>query len=115
MLYVDFKAGDKEYKLRLCTRDVITLEKNIGMNPLSIFGDGRTIPSVTVMIAILHASLQKFQHGVTMTDAYDIFDDYLADGHSMTDFISVIVEIYKVSGLIADDNKESEVENSEKN
>ena len=40
----------------------------------------------------------------------DIFDEYLNDGHIVTDFIAVIVEIYKVSGLI----KNSE-ENTEKN
>lgn len=114
MLYVDFKAGDKDYKLRLATRDIIALEKSIGMNPISIFGDGRTIPSLTVMIAVLHASLQKFQHGINLTDAYEIFDEYLADGHTMTDFISVIVEIYKVSGLIANDNESAE-ETNEKN
>ena len=100
MLYVDFMAGEKEYKLRLNTRNVITLEKNLNGNPLSIFGKGDTIPSITEMVAILHASLQNYHHGITMNDAYDIFDAYLADGNVMTDFIPVIVDIYKVSGII---------------
>lgn len=37
---------------------------------------------------------------MSLNDAYDIFDDYLADGHIMTDFFNVVVEVYKVSGLI---------------
>ena len=109
MLYTEFNTGNKEYKLRLNTRNVVLLEKQLGCNPLSIFGDGDTIPTVTVMVAILHASLQQYQHNITLNDAYDIFDEWLADGHASTDFIPVILEIYKVSGIIPDDtNKEEE-------
>ena len=35
-----------------------------------------------------------------MDKVYDIFDAYLADGHTPSDFIGVIVEVYKVSGLL---------------
>lgn len=100
MLYVDFMAGEKEYKLRLNTRNVITLEKSLNGNPLSIFGIGDRIPSITEMVAVLHASLQTYHHGIGMNEAADIFDAYLANGNSMTDFIPVIVDIYKVSGII---------------
>ena len=30
MMYVDFNAGGKDYKLRLATRNVVALEKAIG-------------------------------------------------------------------------------------
>lgn len=111
MLYVDFNAGGKDYKLRLSTRNIVTLEKAIGKNPLGIFGKGDEIPSVTTMVTILWQSLQKFQHGIGMDEAYNIFDDYL-DEHSMTDFIPVIIDIYKVSGIIRDTESK---EDSEKN
>jgi hypothetical protein len=110
MLYYDFKAGDKEYKLKLNTRNIVALEKNIECNPLMIFGNGDRVPTLSVMVAVLHASLQQYHHGITLNDAYDIFDEYVADGNSITDFIPVILEIYKVSGLI----KEG-AENTEKN
>jgi hypothetical protein len=55
MLYIDFEADRKAYKLRLTTREVITLEKRLGCNPLMIFGAGDKVPSVTEMVAILHA------------------------------------------------------------
>ncbi len=100
MMYIDFQAGGKEYKLRLTTRAIVTLEKTVGCNPLAIFGAGDTIPTITTMVSVLHASLQQYQHGITMNDAYDIFDAYLADGHAMTDFIPVILDIYRESGLI---------------
>lgn len=103
MMYVDFTAGNKDYKLRLNTRNVVALERSLGCNPLSVFGDGDTLPTVTVMVTVLHASLQQLNHGVSLNDAFDIFDEYLADGHSATDFINVMLDIYKVSGLINQD------------
>lgn len=105
MNFINFEVGNEVYKLRLNTRNIIQLEKALGCNPLSIFGDGETIPPVTQMVAILHASLQQYNHGITLNNAYDIFDNYLDDGHSAVDFIPVIIEIYKTSGLIPKDVK----------
>lgn len=100
MMYVDFQAGNKEYKLRLTTRNIVALEKQLGCNPLSIFGDGETLPTITTIVQVLHASLQTYQHNISLDDAFGIFDDYLADGNSMADILPVIIEVYKVSGLI---------------
>jgi hypothetical protein len=111
MLYIDFSAGGKDYKLRLNTRNTILLEKQLGCNPLSIFGNGETIPTITVMVSILHASLQQYNHGISLNDAYDIFDEWLAEGNSSTDFIPIILEIYKASGIIPKD-KEIEEKNA---
>jgi len=111
-MYIDFTAGGNDYKLRLSTRSIVALEKVLGCNPIMVFGtDGETIPTMTTMVQILHASLQKFHHNITLEKAYEIFDDYLDDGHQMINFISVIMDIYKVSGIInADSTGEAEVE-----
>lgn len=106
MMYVDFNAGDKSYKLRLNTRNMMALEKQIGMSPLAIF-DGETLPTITTMVSILWASLQQLNHGISMNDAYDIFDDYLADGHDVMEFYMLIIEIYKVSGLMRDESSKN--------
>ena len=103
MMYIDFTVGNKEYKLRLNTRSVVLLEKQLGCNPLTIFGDGNTIPTITVMVSILHSALQAYQHGITLNDAYDIFDEWLNEGNATTDFIPVILDIYKASGIIPKD------------
>lgn len=104
MMYVDFSAGNKDYKLRLNTRNVIALEKQLGCNPLTIFGNGETMPTITTLVQVLYASLQQYNHGISLNDAYDIFDDYLADGNAMTDFLPVLIEVYKVSGLIKNED-----------
>lgn len=108
MMYIDFSAGNKDYKLRLSTRNIVALERQLGCNPLSIFGAGDTIPTVTTMVTILHASLQQYNHGISFEDAYDIFDTWLADGHIMTDFIAVILDIYKASGIVGGSKEKTE-------
>lgn len=99
MMYVDFSAANKDYKLRLSTRSVVALESKLGCNPLLLFGDGDRMPTITDMVTVLYFSMQQLNHGISMEDTYEIFDAYLEE-HSATDFIPVILEIYKVSGLI---------------
>lgn len=106
MVYVDFTAGNKDYKLRLNTRNTVALEKSLGCNPISIFGTGDTIPTVTTMVTILYYSLQQLNHGISLEDAYNIFDNYIEDGNGATDFIPVILDIYKVSGIIKESGTE---------
>ncbi|MBR4419971.1 MAG: hypothetical protein IKT32_03745 [Clostridia bacterium] len=80
---------------------MIALEKALGANPLSIFdAEGNTMPPVTALVAVLHASLQQYNHGISMADAYDIFDAYIEDGNSVDKFIYVVLDIYRESGLI---------------
>lgn len=106
MLYTDFTVKDNQYKLRLNTRNIVNLEKQLGCNPMAIFGDGTTIPKITIMVQILHNALQQYQSNITLDKAYDIFDEWLDDGHNMTEFLGIIVEIYKVSGIIPEETNE---------
>ena len=112
MKYIDFEVGTKAYKLRLNTRSVVMLEKQIGCNPLSIFGaTGESVPTITTMVTVLHAALQQYHHGITLNDAFDIFDEYLED-HTTLDFLPVILDLYKTSGIIPKDSKETERKNA---
>lgn len=106
MMFYEFVVGEKTYKLRLTTRNIVSLEKVLGGNPLSIFGNGETIPTVQEMVNIMFYSMQQYNHGIDLNEAYDIFDKWLEDGHTVTDFIPVILEIYKVSGIIKDSGAE---------
>ena len=105
MMYVDFTAGNKEYKLRLNIRNTVALEKQLGCNPLMIFNDGDTIPTITTMVSVLHAALQQYNHGITLNDAYNIFEEWLNDGHTVVDFLPIIIDVYKVSGIIKQDEE----------
>jgi hypothetical protein len=102
MMYVDFEAGGKSYKLRLDTRSTIALEKQLGCNPLAIFGNGdeTEMPQITTLVQVLYCSLLPLNHGISLDEAYNIFDRYLEDGNGATDFLSVVIDVFKVSGLI---------------
>lgn len=106
MIYKEFKTKEQEYKLALNTSAICQLEKKINCNPIAIFGEGDTIPTVTIMVAVLHASLQKFHHGIKESEAANIFDEWLEDGNTITDFVPVIIDIYKVSGLLKAEEEE---------
>ena len=103
MNYVDFCVGGKEYKLVLTTRNIVTLESKLGCNVGAIFGldeKNPRIPTVTDMVNILHAALQKYQHNITISDTYDIFDDYIAEGNEPNSFLETVIKIYQVSGIL---------------
>ena len=107
MLFKRFEVGGRTYKLAMNTRSVIELEKKLGCYPISVFCDGDRVPTVTDMINILSAALQRFEHGLTQNDAISIFDTWLDEGHNIAEFIPVILDVYKVSGLISSENEEA--------
>ena len=113
-MYFDFEAGNKAYKLRLTTKAIMALESKIGCNPKMIFSaSGNRVPTVTEMIHILHNSLTAMHHGITFDKAVEIFDAWLTEGHTDTDFIPVIIGIYRVSGIFPQEATDDEEEAGE--
>lgn len=104
MNYYEFEAGGESYKLRLDIERTIQLENLLGKNPIMIFSDTE-LPKIGDMCAVLYCSLQAYNHGCTMKKAYSIFEEWLDDGNTPSDFISVILEIYKASGLLGGGEK----------
>lgn len=121
MLYTTISVGNKEYKARLNAKACVDLEKKLGTNPLNIFvkmlGDGENIilPSLGDLIAILHASLQAYHHGISVDKAYEIYDDFVNEGHNIMDLVAIVGEIYKVSGLMPEEVEENDKEIAPKN
>lgn len=109
--FTTFTVGDSEYKLCLSIESIVNLEPKIGCNPIMVFGTGDKIPTVGTMVEILHASMQKYHHGTTKKVAMDVFGNWLKEGHAVTDFCAIIVDIYKVSGLIVDSEEDEEAKN----
>ena len=111
MLFHIIKIGDTEYKCKINTNGLVSLERRLKGNPLNIFmtiGDESfTLPKIEDLLIIFHESLTTYQHGISMEDVYDIFDKYIEDGKTIVDFINEIVEIFNVSGLLPKDKKKS--------
>jgi hypothetical protein len=106
--------GRNTYELRLNTRASIALEKALGFNPITMFmaierGD---MPRLNDMLIMLHAMLQPMNHGMNMDKVYDLYDEYVADGHNLFDLVPVFIEVFQDAGYMA---KTSEIEGAEKN
>lgn len=114
MLYTTFTVKDRDYKLRLNAKACVDLEKKLGTNPINVFmgmvNDNIKFPTLNVLINILHQSMQALEHGITIDKVYEIYDDFIEEGHSMTDLIPVIIDVFKVSGLLPEDTEEVEEE-----
>lgn len=109
MLFTEWKVKDKEYKLRLNARAIVELEKHLGTNPLNKFievaNDG-TIPALGFIIDVLHAAMTAYNHGITVDDVYDIYDEFVDEGKTLTDLIQVLMEVFKTSGFIKEPKEE---------
>jgi hypothetical protein len=105
-MYIELPIKNETYKLRLTTRTSIALEKALGYNPLSMFMalDSGEMPKLTDMLIILHSMLQSLHHGITLDKTYDLFDDFVADGHNIFDLVPVFIEVFQESGYMAKTN-----------
>lgn len=61
---------------------------------------GGELPTVSEIIAVLHASLQALEHGYTEEAVCDLYDEYIDEGHNLSDIVPVVIEVFQVSGLI---------------
>lgn len=104
MMYYELKINDKEYKLRLDVRSVVSLEKELGKNPLFVFT--KKVPETEEMVLILYHSLKHYYPEATIEEAYAILDAWIDSGKLLTEFVSVCVEIYTISGLFKPEGKE---------
>lgn len=109
MLFHSFTIGGKDYKGRLSAKTCVELEKKLGTNPLNVFmaiAQKGEMPNLEVLITILHASLTQFNHGIKLEDTYTIYDEFVDEGHSLMDLVPILLDIFKVSGLIPEDEGE---------
>ncbi len=108
--YALITIGEKDYRCRLSAKACVELERKMGKNPLNIFmvmADGSVYPNLDDMMLIFHASLQKFHHSITLEQTYEIFDEYVDEGHTLIDLIPFILQIFQVSGFIPKEGEET--------
>lgn len=114
--YYSFTAGNTDYKLKLTTAAIVEAEEKIGYNLIQLFYNTRMgkLPTVKEMVTILHYSLQAYHHNLKLNDTYAIFDAWL-DDHQIMQFLPIILEIFKVSGIIKLEEEAAEDTDTEKN
>ena len=103
--YTTWKVGEVEYKLRLTTRQAVAVEEKLGVNLLKVFmprqDEDFPLPPLKVMLVVIHGALQKFEHGTTLDDVYDMNDDYVDAGGDQTSLLmDVIIPLFENSGFM---------------
>lgn len=101
-MYTTVTICGKDYKLRLGAAQIEQLEKHLGgRNPLDILmaAQGGQLPPLTATLRILHAAMQKFQHGVSWADVQNLYDVYVDEGNTYTDLLPHLIEVFRVSGF----------------
>ncbi|MEK4628111.1 DUF6096 family protein [Solibacillus sp. FSL R7-0682] len=110
MQYTTLKVGEQEFKLRATASAIVELEKKLGgRNPLQVLMtvENGEIPAVGNLLLILHASLQKYHHGMTWEKVLELYDDYVDVGNTYTDLIPVMIDAFKTSGFFKSASQET--------
>lgn len=104
MLFSVLKVKDKEYKLRLPMKGLINLEKRLGFNPINVLNTNSSdgIPSFEGMMVVIQEALQAYQHGSTLDDAYNLYDEYIENDGTFQGFVLEFMKIFTTCGLMSE-------------
>lgn len=108
--YTIWKVGEKEYKLKLTTADVCSVEKKLGENILKLFMpkfDGDVpLPPLNDTLIVIHGAMRKFNSKMSFTDVQDLFDIYMDNDKSQMELMSdVILPLLENSGFMPKEKK----------
>ena len=104
--FATWTVDEVEYKLKLTTGAITKLEEKYKTNLMNLIDSG--IPPLSIMLAITHAALGKYHHGIKESDVKDMFDTYLDEGGSQTAFLTdVIMPIYQASCFFSEGMEEA--------
>ena len=97
--WASWEVDGVEYKLKLSTGAITKLEEQIKTNLVNIL-DG--VPALKIMLTVTHAAMQKFHHGIKYREVEELFEKYIDEGGSQTEFLTnVFMPIYQASGFFS--------------
>lgn len=97
--WASWEVDGVEYKLKLSTGAITKLEEQFKTNLVNIL-DG--VPALKIMLTVTHAAMQKFHHGIKYREVEELFEKYIDEGGSQTEFLTnVFMPIYQASGFFS--------------
>ena len=97
--WASWEVDGVEYKLKLSTGAITKLEEQFKTNLVNIL-DG--VPALKIMLTVTHAAMQKFHHGIKYKEVEGLFEKYIDEGGSQTEFLTnVFMPIYQASGFFS--------------
>lgn len=108
-----WEVGGKTHKLKLTTSMITTLENKYKRNIMNLVMDDG-IPPLSVMLAIVQAALNPWEHGTSYGDVQKMFDQWIEDGGDQQSFYSkIIIPIMTVSGFFSEKQAQEVMEGIE--
>ena len=103
----------KDYNCVLKTKTCIQLEKKLGTNPLnelvrmSADINENKVPDMEKVLLFFHYCLIDMNHGITLDNVYDIFDEYRTECKDVMvspilNLLNFVVEVFVDSGFISE-------------
>lgn len=111
MLYTTLTINGTDYKARLTARSCVDLEKKLKSNPLNVFmkiANSGELPELESLILILQAAISSYNHNFSIDKAYELYDEFIDEGHTMVDLIPMIMDVFKVSGFFKEESAKEE-------
>lgn len=101
-----WKVGQSEYKLKLTTQMITKLEDKYRCNLMNILSaDG--LPRLSVMLTVIQAAMDPYNHGTKYKTVENIYDKYLEEGGSQVKLLAdVIMPTMAVSGFFTESQAE---------
>jgi hypothetical protein len=96
-------VGGREYNLKLKTVKICQLEEKFKSNLLNVL-TGNGVPPLAIMLTVVQAAMQEWEHGVKFADVQNMFDKYCDEGGTqITLFTDVIMPVMTVSGFFTEE------------
>ncbi len=101
-LFSLWKVRSKTYKLKLTPSSITSLERVYKCNLLSLMGDMDNLPTLTTMLQITHAAMEKWHHNIKLKNVEELYNTWINEGGSMLQFyVEVYMKIFSVSGFFS--------------
>ena len=98
-LFETITVKNKEYKLALGIKEIISLEKKIGTNPINELMNMRedNLPSFEFLIDVFQASLQKYNKGMTLEKTEALVESMFEEDYDITSFMELVFKVLETS------------------
>ena len=88
--FVSWEVGEETFRLKLTSAVIQKLEATFKTSLMNAVLDNG-IPTVGVMVAVLQAGLQKYNHGIKSKQVEDLFDAYIDSGKTQIDLLREVI------------------------
>ena len=101
-MFTEIEINGQVYKLRLRTIDIVQVEKRLGHNLMDMFMEieSNKLPQLREMLIVLHGAMNTYNHGVKEQQLYELYDQWLEEGHTMFDLVPIVLELLQKGGII---------------